>query len=133
MTRINVSAWIGHGAEQLITEVLSTLRRHHAAPFLGTLKRFGPASGNYPPFPGPRWSLAVDMPTGNRRLRTVLNHLDRRVADADGRVYLAKDVRMRADAFAAMYASLAEWREVRELLDPRKVFSSDLGRRLGLC
>jgi len=63
----------------------------------------------------------------------VLNHLDRRVADAGGRVYLAKDVRMRADAFAAMYRQLAEWREVRELLDPRKVFSSDLGRRLGLC
>jgi decaprenylphospho-beta-D-ribofuranose 2-oxidase len=40
---------------------------------------------------------------------------------------------MRADAFAAMYSALAEWREVRELLDPRKVFSSDLGRRLGLC
>jgi decaprenylphospho-beta-D-ribofuranose 2-oxidase len=73
------------------------------------------------------------MPTGNPRLRTVLNHLDRRVADVGGRVYLAKDVRMRADAFAAMYGELAEWREVRELLDPRKVFSSDLGRRLGLC
>lgn len=34
---------------------------------------------------------------------------------------------------AAMYGQLAEWREVRELLDPRKVFSSDLGRRLGMC
>jgi len=124
---------VPNGAEHLVTEVLSTLRRHHAAPFLGTLKRFGPASGNYLSFPGPGWSLAVDMPTGNPRLRMVLNHLDRRVADAGGRVYLAKDVRMRADAFAAMYSALAEWREVRELLDPRKVFSSDLGRRLGLC
>lgn len=56
-----------------------------------------------------------------------------RGAGAGGRVYLAKDVRMQADAFAAMYGQLAEWREVRELLDPRKVFSSDLGRRLGLC
>ena len=33
----------------------------------------------------------------------------------------------------AAYGQLADWREVRELLDPRKVFSSDLGRRLGLC
>ena len=132
---VTARAWKStpNGAEHLITEVLSTLRRHHAATFLGTLKRFGPASGNYLSFPGPGWSVAVDMPTGNPRLRMVLNHLDRRVADAGGRVYLAKDVRMRADAFGAMYSSLAEWREVRELLDPRKVFSSDLGRRLGLC
>jgi hypothetical protein len=40
---------------------------------------------------------------------------------------------MRADAFAVMYGQLADWRGARELLDPRKVFSSDLGRRLSLC
>jgi decaprenylphospho-beta-D-ribofuranose 2-oxidase len=124
---------VPHGAEHLIIEALTTLQRHHAASFLGTLKRFGPASGNYLSFPGPGWSLAVDMPAGDPELRTVLNHLDRRVADAGGRVYLAKDVRMRADAFAAMYGQLAKWRGVRELMDPRNVFCSDLGRRLNLC
>ncbi|MGO9780227.1 MAG: hypothetical protein ACLPKE_25735 [Streptosporangiaceae bacterium] len=40
---------------------------------------------------------------------------------------------MRADAFAVRYSSLAEWREAREQPGPRKVFSSDLGRRLSLC
>ena len=120
-------------ADKIITEVLTTLRRHHAAPFLGTLKRFGAASGNYLSFPGPGWSLAVDMPAGNRGLRTVLDHLDRRVADSGGRVYLAKDARLRPDAFAAMYRQLGPWRAARERLDPRGVFCSDLGRRLGLC
>jgi decaprenylphospho-beta-D-ribofuranose 2-oxidase len=120
-------------ADKIIAEVLATLRRHRAAPFLGTLKRFGPASGNYLSFPGPGWSLAVDFPSGNSGLRTVLDHLDRRVAELGGRVYLAKDARLRPDTFAAMYRSLGSWRAAREQLDPRGVFCSDLGRRLGLC
>ena len=120
-------------ADKIIAEVLTTLRRHRAAPFLGTLKRFGAASGNYLSFPGPGWSLAVDFPAGNHGLRVVLDHLDRRVAELGGRVYLAKDARLRPDTFAAMYRSLGPWREARERLDPRGVFCSDLGRRLGLC
>ena len=111
-----------------------------AQPARGVLARgagrsYGDAAqnaGGYVLAPVTRPCVEVDA-GADRRLRTVLNHLDRRVADAGDRVYLAKDVRMRADAFAAMYSSLAEWREVRELLDPRKVFSSDLGRRLSLC
>ncbi|HEY0715978.1 MAG TPA: decaprenylphosphoryl-beta-D-ribose oxidase, partial [Streptosporangiaceae bacterium] len=120
-------------ADKMITEVLTTLRRHRAAPFLGTLKRFGAGSGNYLSFPGPGWSLAVDVPAGDRGLRVVLDHLDRQVADQGGRIYLAKDSRLRPDAFAAMYRQLGAWRQARAALDPRGVFCSDLGRRLGLC
>jgi decaprenylphospho-beta-D-ribofuranose 2-oxidase len=124
---------VPQNADTIITEVLTALRRHHGAPFLGTLKRFGPSSGNYLSFPGPGWSLAVDLPAGNRGLRTVLDHLDRRVADAGGRVYLAKDARLRPDTFANMYPQIEAWRTSRQRLDPRGVFCSDLGRRLGLC
>jgi decaprenylphospho-beta-D-ribofuranose 2-oxidase len=120
-------------ADMIITEVLTTLRQHHTAPFLGTLKRFGPASGNYLSFPGPGWSLAVDIPAGNWGLWTVLDHLDRRVAELGGRVYLAKDVRLRAHQVANMYAEFKTWQAARHQLDPRGVFRSDLGRRLGLC
>jgi decaprenylphospho-beta-D-ribofuranose 2-oxidase len=121
------------GADVIIAEVLTTLRRHHLAPFLGTLKRFGPASGNYLSFPGPGWSLAVDIPATNRGLWTVLDHFDRRVADLGGRIYLAKDARLRAHRFANMYRELETGRAARRQLDPRGVFASDLGRRLGLC
>jgi decaprenylphospho-beta-D-ribofuranose 2-oxidase len=55
------------------------------------------------------------------------------VAELGGRIYLAKDARLRPDTFAAMYRSLGPWRAARERLDPRGVFRSDLGRRLGLC
>ncbi len=53
-------------SEKVIAHVIETVQRHHAAAFLGTLKRFGPASGNYLSFPMPGWSLAVDMPAARR-------------------------------------------------------------------
>jgi hypothetical protein len=38
-----------------------------------------------------------------------------------------------APSRAYVTGPLDEWRAVRERLDPRGVFCSDLGRRLGLC
>ena len=121
------------GAEKLLAQVITELQRHRAAAFLGTLKRFGPASGNYLSFPLPGWSLAVDMPAARPDLHRLLDDLDRQVAGAGGRVYLGKDSRLSRDAFAAMYGSdLNSWRAARAALDPASRFRSDLGRRLGL-
>jgi decaprenylphospho-beta-D-ribofuranose 2-oxidase len=120
------------GAEGVIARVIEEIQRHRAAPFLGTLKRFGPASEAYLSFPGPGWSLAVDMPAGRPGLRALLDDLDGRVAAAGGRVYLAKDARMGPAAFESMYGDLDKWRAARAELDPRGVFQSDLARRLGL-
>ncbi|MDH6112587.1 decaprenylphospho-beta-D-ribofuranose 2-oxidase [Kitasatospora sp. MAP12-15] len=120
-------------ARHLVAEVLEALQRVGAAPFLGTLKRFGPARGGPLSFPLPGWSLAVDMPLGGPRLDELLHQLDRRVANAGGRVYLAKDARLSRTAFDAMYGPLEDWRAARALLDPADTMRSDLGRRLGLC
>ena len=123
---------VPQGEEKVIAHAIELLKRGGAAAFLGTLKRFGPASGNYLSFPGPGWSLAVDMPACRPGLRAVLDDLDRLVADAGGRVYLAKDARLSRAAFARMYGDLEEWRAARADLDPARTFRSDLGRRLGL-
>ncbi|MFI9271105.1 FAD-binding protein [Kitasatospora sp. NPDC052896] len=120
-------------AHGVVAEVLQSLRRAGAAPFLGTLERFGPASGGPLSFPMPGWSLAVDMPADRPGLGGVLDDLDQRVAEAGGRVYLAKDARLGRTAFEAMYGSLEEWRATRARLDPAGLIRSDLGRRLGLC
>lgn len=120
------------GAEKVLTAVIEAVQRHRAAPFLGTLKRFGAASGNYLSFPLPGWSLAIDMPAGRPGQQAVLGELDGRVAEAGGRVYLAKDARLSREAFTRMYSRVDDWRAVREELDPAGVFRSDLGRRLGL-
>lgn len=124
-------------AAGLLGEALTALRRAGAAPFLGTVKRFGRAGYGPLSFPLPGWSLAVDLPVGSTlargRLHAVLDRLDRRVAEAGGRVYLAKDARLGRAAFDAMYGSLDDWRAVRARLDPTDTLRSDLGRRLGLC
>jgi decaprenylphospho-beta-D-ribofuranose 2-oxidase len=117
----------------VLTEVLDRIRRVGCAPFLGTLKRFGPASGGPLSFPLPGWSLAVDMPAGHLALGPLLDGLDDTVAAAGGRVYLAKDGRLRREAFDRMYGDLGAWHATRARLDPVGVFQSDLGRRLGLC
>jgi D-arabinono-1,4-lactone oxidase. len=54
------------------------------------------------------------------------------VLDAGGRHYLAKDAHMDADAVRRGYPRLGEWRMVRDRMDPRGVFHSDLDRRLEL-
>src|SRR5450755_702343 len=118
---------------QVITEVLERVGRGGLAPFLGTLKRFGAASGAPLSFPLPGWSLAVDMPAGRPRLGSLLEDLERKVAAAGGRLYLAKDARMTRQAFDQMYGDLAGWRSIRAKFDPAGVFRSDLGRRVGLC
>jgi FAD/FMN-containing dehydrogenase len=59
-----------------------------------------------------------------------LDRLDDIVLRHGGRVYLAKDARMRAETFHAMYPRLDEWRRVKLRVDPENRFDSDLARRL---
>ncbi|WP_042421149.1 FAD-binding protein [Streptacidiphilus anmyonensis] len=117
----------------LLACVLEALHRQQGSPFLGTLKRFGPADGHPLSFPVAGWSLAVDLPAGRAGLGELLDGLDRLVATSGGRIYLAKDARMDRARFTEMYGPLDAWREARARLDPHGVFRSDLGRRLGLC
>jgi decaprenylphospho-beta-D-ribofuranose 2-oxidase len=123
---------VPEGAHGVIAEILEAAQQHRCAPFLGSLKRFGPGTGGGLSFPMAGWSMAIDMPAGNRRLGPMLGDLDLRVAAAGGRVYLAGDSRLRGSACAAMYPGLEQWRAGASRLDPAGVFRSDLGQRLGL-
>ena len=53
------------------------------------------------------------------------------VLEAGGRVYLGKD-HLDAATFRAMYPAVDRWLAVKAKYDPRGVFASDLGRRVGL-
>jgi len=119
-------------AGSIVERTLTRLRDVGAPSFLTVLKRFGPANPAPLSFPQPGWTLAADVPAGNDRLGPVLDELDELVATAGGRLYLAKDSRQSPSMLARTYPRLAEWQAVRDRMDPRGVFTSDLGRRLSL-
>jgi decaprenylphospho-beta-D-ribofuranose 2-oxidase len=100
--------------------------------FLSVLKAMGKETGPLS-FPRSGFTLALDLPRTNPRLPAVLDEIDERLAEIGGRVYLAKDSRMRAETFAAMYPRRAEWLETKRKIDLMNVWQTELGRRLRLC
>ncbi|MDO8731475.1 MAG: FAD-binding oxidoreductase [Actinomycetota bacterium] len=119
-------------ASQLVRVALDRLRSISAPSFLTVLKRFGEANPAPLSFPQAGWTLAADVPAGVPGLGAVLDELDERVADAGGRLYLAKDSRQSPQMFARTYPRLGEWQKTRDELDPRGIFTSDLARRLSI-
>jgi decaprenylphospho-beta-D-ribofuranose 2-oxidase len=120
------------GAEETLRRVVDRVSRDRVASVLSVLKRFGEADPGPLSFPMAGWTLALDLPVGPHRLGPLLDDLDEMVDEAGGRVYLAKDARLRPELFEVMYPRLSEWRAVRRRVDPDGRLVSDLGRRLGI-
>ncbi len=124
---------VPRGREETVLRVAHRLRQRRQPMYLAVLKRFGAGAKGPLSFPIEGVTLAIDLPAGAPGLWSALEEADALVADAGGRVYLAKDARLRADTLRAMYPQLERLQELRERVDPDGVLRSDLARRLELC
>ncbi len=113
-----------------LIETLEAIARWGGGSFLTVLKKFGPQDGMLS-FPMPGYTLALDFPI-TRELMEFLDRLDEMVVKRGGRVYLAKDARLRPEVFRAMYPKAGRWLEIKRGVDPENRFSSNLARRIGL-
>jgi decaprenylphospho-beta-D-ribofuranose 2-oxidase len=123
---------IPFGEERTLRKIIERVSRGGFPSFFAVLKRFGSSNQGVLSFPIPGWTLALDLAVGSPAMASLLDELDVLVADAGGRVYLAKDSRLRPEHIGVMYPRLGELDAVRARCDPNGVLRSDLARRLGL-
>ncbi len=117
---------------EAIRRIKGILREKGCRPCLAVLKLFGDGGRGILSFPRKGFTLAADFPV-TRKLLPALEEADRALLDAGGRIYPAKDARMKPDVFRAMYPRLGEWLEIKKRIDPEGRLSSDLSRRLEIC
>ena len=112
--------------------LLEELARSGRASFLTVLKRFGAEGRGLLSFPTEGYTLTLDLPVTDPGLFPVLDRLDQIVLEHGGRIYLAKDARVKGATFRAMYPRFAEWQRVKAAIDRSNCFSSDLARLLAM-
>ncbi|MDB5297771.1 MAG: FAD-binding oxidoreductase, partial [Phycisphaerales bacterium] len=120
-------------ARQGLKELLERLSASGGASFLAVLKRTGGQGPGMLSYPFAGYTLALDLPNTGRRLAELVRSLDETLLKHGGRLYLAKDSMMSAEAFAAMYPRLGEFRAVKARVDPGNRFSSTQARRLRIA
>ena len=116
----------------VVVDAVASIIDARVASVVSVLKRFGPGTPGPLSFPIAGWTLALDFAVGPPQLPALLDRLDDLVAEAGGRVYLAKDARLKPQHFEAMYPLAGTFAAVRRRVDPEGQITSDLDRRLGI-
>lgn len=110
--------------------LLDKISQRGLGSFLAVLKLFGPQGGIIS-FPRQGYTLALDFPISPRHLN-LLNELDEITLKYNGRLYLAKDVRMSTYMFNRGYPHADRFKERIRQWDPRGKFASLQSQRLGV-
>jgi decaprenylphospho-beta-D-ribofuranose 2-oxidase len=112
--------------------VLEEVSRSGRGSFLTVLKRLGGEGPGLLSFPTQGYTLTLDLPVSDPGLFPFLDRLDEIVVDHGGRVYLAKDTRVKAETFRTMYPRFGEWQRIKATIDRSNRFDSDLARMLAM-
>lgn len=112
-----------------IQTILQTFQQSKQHSYLAVIKYHGAHQGMLS-YGIKGFSVALDFPV-NTKLMGVLDTIDGMVADLGGRIYLAKDARLKSDMFFKMYSpQVDEWMRMLAELDPERKMTSAMVRRL---
>ncbi|NKB88043.1 MAG: FAD-binding protein [Acidobacteria bacterium] len=121
----------GRDVSEAAHGVFDILRRRNAPSLLTVIKDFGVAGEGLLSFPMPGVTLSLDLPIRMPDTARVVSMLNALVAEAGGRIYLAKDALTSADDFRRMEGErLDRFNAVRDRWDPERRLRSGLSVRL---
>jgi decaprenylphospho-beta-D-ribofuranose 2-oxidase len=115
-----------------VRQILELLDQAGGVSFFTSVKRLGAGSGGHISFPMPGYAFSFDVAASGEGMLSLLDRCDEITAAAGGRIYLAKDARLNAKMFSAMYRRRGEWLEVVHRYNTKRLFASDMSRRLEL-
>jgi decaprenylphospho-beta-D-ribofuranose 2-oxidase len=111
-------------------KVLSLIQESDLFSCLAVIKYHGKKEGMLS-FSDEGFSLALDF-LNTAEVHKLLDALDAYVCQIGGRVYLAKDARLKPQYFEKMYQhALPRWRRVLKEIDPKRKINSAMSERLG--
>lgn len=114
-----------------LEDILRTIAASGKGSFLAVLKLYGKANDNFLSFPMEGYSLALDFKI-EKGLFELLDKIDEIVIKNQGRIYLAKDVRVGRKVFEQGYPRIDEFRALRENYKMNKKFNSVQSMRVGI-
>jgi decaprenylphospho-beta-D-ribofuranose 2-oxidase len=115
-------------SKQGLIEILQRISNAGMGSFLAVLKVFG-EQNDLISFPKKGYTLALDFPVRNN-LFPFLDELDKIVMQYNGRLYLSKDARMKADVFWKSYENANKFQEIIKKYNPGFRINSIQARRL---
>lgn len=118
-------------ARETLSLMLESIANSRLASPLAVLKRLGDGRAGDMSFPMEGYTLAVDFP--NRvNTASLLDDLEEMTLNAGGRIYLAKDSCAHGRNIRAMYDKWSDFAAIANEVDPKRIFETDMIRRLKL-
>lgn len=120
------------GIHEFTDWFLKEILKRNLSPYLVSMKKFGNESKGYISFPAQGFAFSASFSKFLIGLTNFLDDADKKLANLSGRVYLAKDCRLRPEIIEHMYPKIPSFRKVCDSLDPRQLIQTDLSKRLKL-